>query len=897
LRVDPPIPPPAASSSVHTGDVTAVVRGLAVDPAVGLSALEAEARLARHGRNELATGKPTSRLVLFARQFRSLLILVLVVAAVLAALVGELVDAVVVAGVLLMNATLGYVQEQRATRSIDALAGMLATRARVRRDGRLIEVPGAELVPGDVVLVEAGDRVPADGRLVEAAVLAADESSLTGESVPAEKDAVASLAEDAPLAEQSTMLWMNTTVVRGRGALVVTATGMETHVGRVAGMLAEAPPRPTPLQRQLDVLGRRLTAVAGAAVTVVLALGLVQGDGLADAALDAIVLAIAAIPEGLPAVVALTLAVGSSRMARRNAIVRRLSAVETLGSCDVICTDKTGTLTRNEMTAQALWRAGRHHAVTGHGYGLDGEVQGDPGDLEVLATALVRCNDADVVDHGVVGDPTEGALLVLAAKAGADLGAVRAADRLDELPFDSATRLMATVHADGRGGTSVAVKGAPDAVLPHCSRWVGPAGVTSLDAAATEELRGAIETLAGDGLRVLAVATRRLPGDPTGQPEAAALVDELTLEALVGLADPPRPGVADAIADARRAGIQVTMITGDHPATAASIAAQVGIPGEVVTGADLDRMDDEELVGRVERLGVCARVAPEHKVRLVAAFQARGRVTAMTGDGVNDAPALESADIGVAMGRGGTEVTREAAALVLADDDFTTIVAAVERGRAIYDNIVAFVRFQLATNIGAILTILVARALGLPTPFTPIQILWVNLIMDGPPALALGVDPARPDTMTRRPRAPGAQLLDRARLWRLVLTGAVMGAGTLLVFGHGLRTGDTALATTLAFTTFVLFQVGNALNARTERTSILARHTLRNRPLWLALTSVVTLQVVAVQLPWLRDIVDTRPLTWRQWLLAAAVASSVLVVEELRKQVERLVVARREAPR
>jgi len=886
---------PQTPSAPHAKAPSEVAAALGVDPAVGLARDDAAGRLARDGRNELAEPERRSRLALFAAQFKSLLIVILIIAAGLAAAVGDLKDAVVIGVVLVLNATLGYVQEAKAERSVDALRRMLKTRARVRRDGRLVDVDGAELVRGDVVMLEAGDRVPADGRLVQATTLAADESSLTGESTAVDKRVAADeLATDAPVADRRTMLWMNTTVVRGRAELLVTATGMDTEIGAVAEMLSQAETRPTPLQRQIDVLGRRLALVAGVAVTIVLAVALLQGDTLAEAALDAIALAVAAIPEGLPAVVTLTLAVGTAGMARRNAIVKRLPSVETLGSTDVICTDKTGTLTRNEMTARALWRAGEQHEVTGEGYHTDGQVRPSPAAVDDAVAAMVLCNDADVEDGDLVGDPTEGALLVLAAKLGADVPGLRARRRIDELPFDADTKLMATVHDDADGGTVVYVKGAPDVILERCTSVIGPDGRVALDDAWRARLTDAIQDLAGDGLRTLAVATRHLDASPGAVGPAGELVEELTFEAIAGIVDPPRPGVADAIDIARRAGVQVKMITGDHPRTATSIARELGIEGETVTGADLDAMDDEALTGRIEGIGVCARVAPHHKVRIVTALQDRGRTAAMTGDGVNDAAALKRADIGIAMGITGTEVTKEAGDLVLADDDFTTIVAAIERGRTIYDNIVSFVRFQLATNIGAILTILGARLLGLPTPFTPIQILWVNLIMDGPPAMALGVDPARPDTMDRPPRDPAAQILDRDRFLRLLLSGTVMAIGTLTLFRWGLEArpdDDGAFAVTWAFTTFVLFQFFNAVNARVETTTVFSRHTLRNGKLWAALGGVFILQIAAVHLSPLQTVVDTVPLGIEHWLLAGVTASSVLVVEELRK----LIVRRRTA--
>ena len=874
----------------HAHAAADVAAALQVDPDRGLGPAEVADRRAATGPNELVTEPPPSLLSRFVAQFRSMLILVLVGAAALSAIVGEFKDAVVVAIVLLINAVLGTVQEARAEKSMRALSDLLPSSATVRRDGRTIEIPAVELVVGDLVRVEAGDRVPADGRVVLDAVLAADESSLTGETAAVTKRAGAVVTPDTPVADRTNMLWMNTTVVRGRGELVVTGTGMDTRIGEVAQLLADAPHRRTPLQRQIDDLARRLALVALVAVVAVFSIAMLRGDTLTTAALDAIALAIAAIPEGLPAVVTITLALGTGAMARENAIVKRLTSVETLGSTQVICTDKTGTLTRNEMTVRAVVVGDTRHEVGGEGYGPSGSIQPPLPDLTRGMQAMVLCNDAVVRDGEVVGDPTEAALVVLATKAGLDVEEVRRGRRrLGEVPFDAATKLMATLHAaeGGRPGTLVAVKGAPDVVLRRCGRVATADGPAALDDGRRDAIDRQISALASEGLRTLAIATRELDRAPDRVDDPEAELDGLTFEFLVGIVDPPREGVADAIRLAHRAGIRVMMVTGDHPDTAAAIAHEIGIRGDVATGADLDALDDDALATRVEQLGVCARVAPEHKVRLVSALQANGRTTAMTGDGVNDAPALKRADIGVAMGIAGTEVTKEAGDLVLADDDFSTIVTAVERGRGIYDNIVSFVRFQLATNIGAIIAILGARLVGLPAPFTPIQVLWVNLIMDGPPALALGADPVAPDVMERRPRDPDASILDGARLRRLLLTGAVMGVGTITLFRWALDTGDRAFATTLAFTTFVLFQFFNAVNARLEFDSVFTRHTLRNGKLWGALAVVLGLQVLAVQVPAVGGLVDVVPLGWRDWLLAAGVASSLLVVEEVRKAVWR----------
>lgn len=877
--------PPKTS---HADSAGRVVDALEADPREGLSTDEAQRRLAAFGTNELAEPPSTSFLALYIAQFRSLLILVLVAAALIAAAIGEFREAIVIAVVLLINALLGAVQEGRAERSVAALRTMLSPQARVLRDGTVHELPAAEVVPGDIVLVEAGDRIAADGRILDAVRMATDESSLTGETSAVTKDADAEVAADAAIADQRTMAWTNTTIVRGRGTVVVTATGMNTRVGKVADLLAQTEQRQTPLQRQLDTLGKRLASIAGVSVGVVLLVSLLRGDTIAQAAMDSIALALAAIPEGLPAVVTVTLAVGTAAMARRQAIVKRLAAVETLGSTEVICTDKTGTLTRNEMTACALWRGGVSHEITGDGYATAGTIS-PAEDLSALATAMVRCNDAHLQAGELVGDPTEGALLVLAVKAGADVSELRSRPRVDEAPFDPATKYMTTVDDDRNGRTAVSVKGAPDVVLEMCATLAGSDGHIELTDDWKQQAQAAITRMAEQGMRTLAVATRTLDAAPDQVGDAETLTADLHLQAIVGIVDPPRDGVAEAIATAHGAGIDVKMITGDHPATAAAIGKQVGIRGRVVTGAELDAFDDDELADCIDDIGVCARVAPEHKVRIVETLQRIGHTAAMTGDGVNDAPALKRADVGVAMGIAGTEVSKEAADLVLADDNFATIITAVEHGRGIYENIVSFVRFQVATNIGAILTILAARLIGLPAPMTPIQLLWVNLIMDGPPAMALGVDPARPDTMLRQPRDPKAQILDRPRLLRLLLSGLVMGTGTISVFAWGLSVSsdDGEFATTLAFTTFVLFQFMNALNARTQNTTVFSAYTLKNGKLWLALALVLGLQIAAVHITGFGQLIDVVPIGIEHWALALAVASSLLVVEEVRKFIAR----------
>jgi len=868
---------------------------LGVDPAQGLPTTEASRRLEETGPNRLTEAPRRSAWLVLLDQFRNVLIAVLIGAAVLAGLVGDFKDTAVIAVVLVFNAVLGFVQEHRAERSLDALRQMLVATARVRRDAQVRDVPAESLVPGDVVLLGAGARVPADGRLVVAASLEIDESALTGESTPVAKSADP-VAEDVSLADRTSMAHMNTVVTRGRGELVVTATGMSTEMGALAGLLQAAHASTTPLQLQLAVLGRRLALVGGAAVALFFALGLARGESLADTVLSSVALAVAAIPEGLPAVVTVTLAVGVHQMAKRGAIVKRLASVETLGSTTVICSDKTGTLTLNQMTARAAVTAGSRFAVTGEGYEPIGEIlrdgTPDADGVRRLARLALACNDSRVVDGRAVGDPTEAALVTFAAKAGVDRSTTeQELPRVAELPFDSARKLMATFHRLPGGEVLVAVKGGADVLLGRCTSIATPGGAVVLDDARRAAVDEEIGALADEGLRVLAVAERRLaPSQVDGTPtedELDARVEDLTLVGLIGLLDPPRPEARDAIALCRRAGVAVKMITGDHAATATAIAGQLGLTGTTLTGAELDRLDDRQLAEVVEDTAVFARVAPEHKVRLVEALRSKGHVVAMTGDGVNDAPALKTADIGVAMGITGTEVSKEAAAMVLTDDDFATIVRAVEAGRAIYDNIVKFVRFQLSTNIGAILSLLGAQVLGMPVPFTAIQILWVNLIMDGPPAMALGVDPPAAGTMDRPPRERGAAILTGRRLGRLGATGVVMAAGTLGVLALGIERSTEERALALAFTTFVLFQVFNALCARSETASVFGRDTLRNGKLWAALGVVVALQVAAVHVHAVQSLFGTVDLTLGDWLLSTGVASTVLWFDEARKAAAR----------
>ena len=862
---------------------------LDVDVARGLSESEAVRRREQTGPNELV-GEPKrpwwKRLL---DQFRGVLILLLLGAAVISAAVGDLKDPIVIGVVVIINALLGFVQEQRADQAMEALSGMLTTQAKVRRDGAVEEIASADVVPGDLVLLKSGDRIPADGRFVKANSLSVDESTLTGESEPVDKDEPSLPAGEGEvaLADRSNIGHMNTPVVRGTAELLITETGMSTELGRLAGMISADEPGLTPLQEELERLGKRLAVIAGVAVALVIAVGMLRGDTFAAAILGGVALAVAAIPEGLPAVVTVTLALGVRRMAEHNAIVKRLASVETLGSTTVICSDKTGTLTLHQMTATQAWCGGRTHEIDGLGYGPDGTIDPPATDaVRRMVTAAALASDAVLRagadgTHELVGDPTEGALIVLAGKAGVTAESVRAdLPRLAVLPFDSTRKLMATVTEDPFGGPGrlLAVKGGSDVVFGRCTAMLVADGIADLDEARRAGATEVMRSLGADGLRVLAIAGKELAADWDGDPDDE--LDDLVLYGVVGILDPPRMEAGVAIAECRDAGIAVKMITGDHATTAAAIGQQLGLDGEVVTGSDLDAMSDDELAGRIEAISVCARVSPEHKVRVVRALQANDEVVAMTGDGVNDAAALRRAEIGVAMGITGTEVTKEASDLVLADDNFATIVTAVERGRAIRSNIVHFVRFQLTTSLAAVGTILAARILDLPIPFSPIQILFVNIIADGPPAMSLGVDPPAPEVMKRKPLGRTEPILTNTRLRRILATTALMSAAIIWVLVR-YRSADPLLASTMAFTTFVFAQLVNSLIVRSDGKGVFRRYTFSNGALWMTIAAVSAMQVAVVEVPVLQRIFDTVGLTWAQWGLCLAVVAALLFVEEV----------------
>jgi len=868
----------------HAETCTDTLVRLNVRPEHGLAVEDIVAREREFGANQLPVAPPRSPWRVLAGQFSSVLVLVLLGAAVLSAAIGNQKDAVVITCVVVVNALFGFYQEYRAEQSLSALKSMLTVRARVRRSGIAIEVPAEELVPGDVVLIEAGDRIPADGRLILAANLEIDESALTGESVPVGK--ITDPLPDVPLAlgDRISLVFMNTLVTRGRGELVVTATGLRTEIGQLSRQLALATEPPSPLQIQLDQLGKRLGALAVALVLVLSFLEWLRGTELSHLLIDAIALAVAAVPEGLPVVVTVTLALGMHRMARQNAIVKRLASVETLGCTTVICSDKTGTLTLNQMTVRVLYCGGQSTDVDAERSKGSSPSRDHGPDVTALLTAATACNDSNIDGDRVIGDPMEAALLLVSARhqitrAGIDAGL----PRLHELPFDSANKFMATFHREG-DHILLCVKGAPDVLLARCTSEFRHGTRQSLDEGRRKQIDEVYHRYGGSGLRGLLVASREIRhGEFDAGGDLSRYVTDLKFLGLLGLMDPPRPEAKAAIDRCRRAGIAVKMITGDHPSTATAIAQELGLEGRTLSGLELEQMDSAGLATVIEKVAVFTRVAPEHKVKIVSALRAKGHVVAMTGDGVNDAPALKSADIGVAMGMTGTAVAKEAASMVLMDDNFATIVSAVHRGRVLYDNIVKFIRFQLSTTFGAILTVFFAPLVGLPEPFTPLQILWIAVIMDGPPAISLAFDAARPGLMEEPPRPRNAPLLSLARLARIATFSTIMMVGTLSVLHYGLQIAPPAQALTLAFTTFVLFQFFNVFNARVESTTTFNTRFFSNRLLWMSVGGALALQILAVHWPPAQRLFDTTTLTFAQWTLAAGVASLVLWFAEAQK--------------
>ncbi len=876
-------------------------RDLDVGLTEGLAKDEAARRLSVHGRNELPEAPPPSPWRILGAQFTSLIIWVLIGAALVSGLLGEWVDTGAILAIVLLNGFLGFIQEYRAEQSLAALKTMSVTYARVVRGGVRCTLSSTELVPGDIIDVEAGDHVPADARLIQAAALRTQEAALTGESTPVEKVSTALPDSDLPLADQQNLVFMGTTVTGGKGRALIVATGSGTELGRIATLMTTVPIEPTPLQRRLERFGHVLLLLSLGIVVVVFGLGLWRGEPVFDMFLTAVSLAVAAIPEGLPAIVTTTLALGVMRMVSRHALIRRLPAVETLGAATVICTDKTGTLTKNEMTVTRLAVDGVVFDVTGEGYAPTGEIiGGNPreGGLGDLLRSAVLCNGASLKEADgswtVVGDPTEGALLVVGGKAGWHKGDLeRAQPLLGEIPFDSERKMMTMVRRSEARAVAY-VKGAPDVLLGRCDDYMT---ITGEMRPLTDSMRGSIlsanQQFAQQALRVVALAQRRLDPEPATF-EAETVERRLVFLGLAAMKDPLRPEAKQAVDLCRSAGIVTVMITGDHKETALAIAREAGFqsgPAQALSGLELNALTDAELAAQVRNVSVYARVSAEHKLRIVRAWRAQGAVVAMTGDGVNDAPAIREADIGIAMGMTGTDVTKDASDMVVIDDNFASIAAAVEEGRSIYDNIRKAVHFLLSCNLSEVLVMLGSTLLGWPLPLLPIHILWINLVTDGFPALALAVDPKDPDVMKRPPRDPQAPLLDRERFLAVCLQGTVMALAALAVFGISLSVlkDEVPFARTMTFTVLVLVQFLHAFSCRHERYSLFQIGVTTNRMLVGAVLFSALLQAGILLSPWGQEIFKVVPLRADEWWLMVGLGLLPFLVTELWKTWKRMV--------
>lgn len=895
-----------------------VAQQLQVDPKKGLSASEAQQRLQKYGANVLAAKKKESGVQAFLRQYKDFMQIVLLVAAAASFIfTRDLGTTLVLLGLTVFNAVLGLNQESKAEASLAALQKMMKNIARVRRDGAAIEVDAENLVPGDIVLMEAGNRVPADGRLFVTATLEIEEAALTGESVASSKDTDAISKSEVPLGDRHCMAYMNTSVTRGRGEMIVTTTGMNTEMGHIADLLNKTEADKTPLQKQLDRLTLVIAGLAGLAFVAMIALGLRNGTPFEQIFIAGIALAISAIPTGLPAVITTLYSMGTRELAKQNAIVKRLPSVETLGSVSAICSDKTGTLTLNKMTAREFTIPGQNrYKVTGEGYGTKGELQylgakpaSDPAqkgttpyttdgqilsaggtkiDLEPIMLPMALCADARLDGEQLIGDPTEGALIVLAAKGGIDIeGARQQYPRVAEVPFDSDYKFMATFHnmtdAQGKPVVRCFVKGAPDVLIARGGSYWTPDG--SLHPITDDNRKLALdenERMAKAGERVMVVARRDF--DPqTFDPKAKLidLVNDLTLLAMVGIVDPPRAEARDAIAKCKSAGIQVRMITGDHAVTAAAIGHELGITGNALTGAQFSAMSDEQLMNDLPNIGVIARVAPEDKIRLVTMLQKQNNIVAMTGDGVNDAPALKKADIGVAMGITGTEVSKEAAVMILTDDNFATIVKAVEYGRALYDNLSKYIRFQMEALVAFILSYLGAALFFIAggVPFTPLVVLYINFLIQVPIAIALGFDKPRPGLMERKPRPLQQPVLSRAQWARIIFLGLIMAVVTLYV-EKAYEATSYALAITMAFAVFSLLNVAIGISARDEFHTAFNRDFLSDRRQLMLYGISLLLTFLATELGFLQRILGTTSLSRDQWFLAIGLAIALLLIDE-----------------
>ena len=902
-------PPGSGGLAWHTLSTDQVLQSEGVDGQRGLSSAEVAARARRSGPNELAAGKAEPRWHAFLRQYSDPMQIVL-----LAAGIGSLYPlkqlgtGVLLILLTLFNAVEGLQQEGKAAAAVAALQKTMIIKARVRRDGQLADIPAEQLVPGDIVSIEAGDVVPADGRLLNAATLEIDESALTGESLPASKGTELVKGTDTPLGDRADMVYMNTNVTRGAGEFVVTATGMATEVGHISGMLAEEQDVKTPLARQMDRLSGQILVVAGIALVVSMALNLARGQTFIAVFNAAVAFAIAAIPVGLPTVVTTILAWGTQQLAKAGAIMKRLASTETLGSTSAINSDKTGTLTLNQMTAVAMVAAGRRYAIEGKGYSTAGRITRVAGEADIgldeFLMPMVLASDAVVRDGELIGDPTEGALVVLAAKGGIDAVSTRERyPRIAELPFDAAYKLMATFHtmkdASGHEVIRCFVKGAPDQLLARAATVVdADAGPAPADGEFRQRYLAENQRLGEQGLRVM--ATARKDFDPAAfdpRADLLPLVTGLELLAMVGIVDPPRPTAKASIATAKKAGIRVRMITGDHAVTAAAVAGQLGIDGAVLTGAQFGGMSDQEALSKIEDVGVIARVSPEHKVRLVDVLRKQGQIVAMTGDGVNDAPAVKKADIGIAMGTG-TEVTQEAAVMILTDDNFSTIIKAVELGRGLYDNLARYIRFQMGGLFGYIATFLGASIFNIAEgiPLLPLQTLWVSFTMLSIQSVGLGYSKPAAGLMDRPPLPPSRPILTRGILAWLAFVGLLMAIGTLSVISWADQAHGLAVARTTGMVTFALFTLFFSIESKDERDSAFSLDTFSDKTFRITTGGSFVLLVLSTVLGIFHTVMKTVTLDVRQWLICTAAALSVVAVAEIRKAILRRTAAKAVMP-
>jgi Ca2+-transporting ATPase len=865
----------------YTASTAKLVKELRVNPSLGLSNQEAKSRLERMGPNVLVTAPPISPWRIFLSQFQDFMVLVLLGTVVISVLLGEYLDAAAIFAILFLNAVLGFVQEYRAERSIEMLGRLAAEHCRVVRDGHKTLIAAADLVPGDIILLETGDRVPADARLLECQLLSVDESNLTGESVPVSKDEKFLGDEATPLGDRKNAVYKSTLVTRGFGRAVVVATGMDTEIGKIAHLLQEKEEVETPLQRRLQQLGKSLVLGCTALVAVVFAAGVQQGLSVYKMFMVAVTLAVAAIPEGLPAVVTIALSVGVQRMSRQNAVIRQLPAVETLGCATVICSDKTGTLTLNQMQVQELWTARRQYNLSGwEKLPLDPRVQDD---LWYSVAVGALCTKAEMYEDGsAFGDPTEVALVRLAERCGLRQSSLRRSyQEVDGVPFSSERKRMSVVVSTGRDYLAL-VKGAPDVILPRCTHMLIGTQVVKLTQEKRREASAVLDAMTDQALRVLAAAYKPL-GQTAGPREQWE--QGLVFTGLVGMIDPPRPEVPPAVQAARLGGVRTIMVTGDHQKTAAAIAERIGLltseTHQVLTGSEWEALTPLQQREEIKRTAVFARVAPTHKLSIVKALQANGEIVAMTGDGVNDAPAVKEAHIGIAMGMQGTDVTREASHMVLLDDNFGTIIKAVREGRGIYDNIRKFIRYLLGCNVGEVLTMLAATLLGLPLPLIPMQILWMNLVTDGLPAIALGLDPVERDIMLQKPRNPREGVFARG-LWKRILFSGItisMAALAIFVFSLWYYPGELERSRTMAFTTLVLAQLIFAFQCRWERHSIFDMGIWGNIYLIAAVLLSGGAQVFLLHTPFMASIFQTVPLKLDDWLLVVIFAFFPLFAE------------------